>query len=162
MTSPSAPRRLIVNADDFGRSRAVNEAVIRAHREGILTSASLMVNEPAAREAAALARDNPRLGVGLHLTLLCGRSALPPEEIPGLVNARQEFRAGSARAGWRFFFQRGLLEQLRSEIHAQFDKFRARACPWTTSTATSISTSTRPSSASSWRTPPNSGSSACA
>ena len=42
----SAPRRLIVNADDFGRSAAINQAVIRAHREGILTTASLMVNEP--------------------------------------------------------------------------------------------------------------------
>ena len=71
----STPRRLIVNADDFGRSRSINEAVIRAHREGILTSASLMVNEPACGEAVALARENPDLCVGLHLSLLCGRSA---------------------------------------------------------------------------------------
>jgi hopanoid biosynthesis associated protein HpnK len=129
MTSPRAPRRLIVNADDFGRSEAVNEAVIRAHREGILTSASLMVNEPAAREAAALARENPRLGVGLHLTLLLGRSALPLERIPGLVDARQEFCAGPVRAGLRFFFQRSLFEQLRAEVHAQFDRFRATGLP---------------------------------
>ena len=47
-------RRLVVNADDFGRSQSINQAVIRAHREGILTSASLMVNEPRAAEAAAL------------------------------------------------------------------------------------------------------------
>src|ERR1051325_8571977 len=52
-------RRLIVNADDFGRSSSINAAVIRAHREGILTSASLMVNEPAFAEAVALARQNP-------------------------------------------------------------------------------------------------------
>jgi hopanoid biosynthesis associated protein HpnK len=129
MTPPSAPRRLIVNADDFGRSGAVNQAVVRAHREGILTSASLMVNEPATDEAVALARENPRLGVGLHLTLLFGHSALPPEKIPGLVNARQEFGASPARAGWRFFFQRDLLGQLRSEIHAQFQKFRATGLP---------------------------------
>jgi hopanoid biosynthesis associated protein HpnK len=129
MTSPSAPRRLIVNADDFGRSGAVNQAVVRAHREGILTCASLMVNEPAADEAVALARENPRLGVGLHLTLLFGHSALPRERIPGLVNARQEFGADPVRAGWRFFFQRGLLGQLRAEIHAQFQKFRATGLP---------------------------------
>ena len=79
----SQPRRLIVNADDFGRSASINQAVIRAHREGILTTTSLMVNEPAFEEAVALARENPTLGVGLHLTLLCGHSALPPEEIPG-------------------------------------------------------------------------------
>jgi hopanoid biosynthesis associated protein HpnK len=129
MTSPSTPRRLIVNADDFGRSGAVNQAVIRAHREGILTSASLMVNEPATDEAVALARHNPRLGVGLHLTLLFGHSALPPDEIPGLVNARREFGVAPVRAGWRFFFQRDLREQLRNEIHAQFREFRATGLP---------------------------------
>ena len=69
-------KRLIVNADDFGLSRSVNEAVIRAHREGILTSASLMVNESGFDEAVRLAKENPRLGVGLHLTLLMGHSAL--------------------------------------------------------------------------------------
>ena len=66
----SAALRLIVNADDFGLSPSVNAAVIRAHREGILTSASLMVNEPGFDEAVKLAQENPRLGVGLHLTLL--------------------------------------------------------------------------------------------
>src|ERR1041384_1807606 len=87
---PSA-RRLIVNADDFGRSASINQAVIRAHREGILTTASLMVNEPAFAEAVALAKVNPRLGVGLHLTLLCGHSALSAEKIPRLVNPQNQF-----------------------------------------------------------------------
>jgi predicted glycoside hydrolase/deacetylase ChbG (UPF0249 family) len=91
MAPPDARRRLIVNADDFGASTAVNQAVIRAHREGILTTASLMVNEPGFAEAVSLARENPRLGVGLHLTLLQGHAALPPEKIPGLVNACGEF-----------------------------------------------------------------------
>src|ERR1041384_5790513 len=98
-------RRLIVNADDFGRSASINTAVVRAHREGILTSASLMVHEPAVDEARApardnqpafdeaveLARQNPNLGVGLHLTLLCGHAALSREKIPGLINDRGEF-----------------------------------------------------------------------
>jgi len=84
-------RRLIVNADDFGRSPSINEAVIRAHREGILTSASLMVNEPASDAAVELARQNPSLGVGLHLTLVLGHATLPPQEIPGIVNECGEF-----------------------------------------------------------------------
>jgi chitin disaccharide deacetylase len=125
----SGPRRLIVNADDFGRSASINRAVIRAHREGVLTTASLMVNEPAFEEAVALARDNPTLGVGLHLTLLCGHSALPPAQIPGLVNARGEFSTNPASAGCRYFFRRSLREQLRREIHAQFQKFRAARLP---------------------------------
>ena len=118
-------RRLIVNADDFGLSPSVNAAVIRAHRDGILTTASLMVNEPACAEAVQLARDNPRLGVGLHLTLLLGHSALPPSKIPGLVNALGQFSSSPVGVGINYFFQRSLREQLRAEIHAQFEKFHA-------------------------------------
>src|SRR6187549_3013840 len=105
MARLDARRRLIVNADDFGRSRSINEAVVRAHREGILTTASLMVNEPACADAVALARQNPRLGVGLHLTLLCGHSALPPERIPGLVDEAGRFSDHPAAVGFRYFFQ---------------------------------------------------------
>lgn len=125
----SPVRRLIVNADDFGRSHSINQAVLRAHREGILMSASLMVNEPDAAEAIALAKENPKLGVGLHLTLLCGRSGLPPEKIPGLVNARGEFSHNPVRVGFRYFVRRGLREQLRAEIHEQFTRFRASGLP---------------------------------
>lgn len=121
--------RLIVNADDFGRSRSINEAVIRAHREGILMSASLMVNEPAFDEAVALAKENPKLGVGLHLTLLCGHSALPEERIPGLVNARREFGNDPVGAGFRYFVNLRLREQLRAEINAQFAKFHTAGLP---------------------------------
>jgi hopanoid biosynthesis associated protein HpnK len=118
-------RRLIVNADDFGLSHSVNEAVIRAHREGILTTTSLMVNEAGFEEAVGLAKENPRLGVGLHLTLLHGHSALSPDKIPGLVDARGEFSRSPVSVGMNYFFKRGLREQLRAEIHAQFGKFRA-------------------------------------
>lgn len=125
MDRPDAVRRLIVNADDFGRSPSINTAVLRAHREGILTTASLMVNEPACAEAVALAREEPRLGVGLHLTLLCGRAALSPREIPGLVNERGEFSYDPVRTGFRYFARRDLRGQLRAEIRAQFARFRA-------------------------------------
>jgi hopanoid biosynthesis associated protein HpnK len=121
----TANRRLIVNADDFGRSASINTAVIRAHREGILTSASLMVNETSCGEAVELAKQNPGLGVGLHLTLLMGHSALSPAEIPGLVNAQSEFLNDPVQVGFQYFFRRGLREQLRKEIHAQFARFRA-------------------------------------
>lgn len=120
-----SPHRLIVNADDFGLSASVNTAVIRAHRDGILTTASLMVNEPGFDEAVKLACENPRLGVGLHLTLLHGHSALSAEKIPGLVNAQGEFSNSPVGVGLNYFFKRNLREQLRAEIHAQFEKFRA-------------------------------------
>jgi len=59
-------RHLIVNADDFGQSHGVNRGVIEAHERGIVTSASLMVRWPAARDAASYARRHPELSVGLH------------------------------------------------------------------------------------------------
>jgi predicted glycoside hydrolase/deacetylase ChbG (UPF0249 family) len=62
-------KRLIVNADDLGLSAGVNAGIVEAHRRGIVTSASLMVRQPAAEEAARLARRLPRLGVGLHIDL---------------------------------------------------------------------------------------------
>jgi hopanoid biosynthesis associated protein HpnK len=114
-----------VNADDFGLSVSVNAAVIRAHREGILTTASLMVNEPGFTEAVALAKENPKLGVGLHLTLLHGHAALPAEQIPGLVNTRGEFSNSPVGVGMAYYFKPSLREQLRAEIRAQFQKFHA-------------------------------------
>lgn len=117
-------RRLIVNADDFGRSTAINQAVLRAHREGILTTASLMVNGTAFEEAVEIARQNPQLGVGLHLTLICGYSTLGAREIPGLVDDRRAFRDDPVRTGFRYFARRELRAPLRREIAAQFEKFQ--------------------------------------
>jgi hopanoid biosynthesis associated protein HpnK len=125
MGRPDAARRLIVNADDFGRSHSINQAVIRAHREGILTTASLMVNGQAADEAVELARQNPRLGTGLHLTLVCGTSALKPSEIPGLVDGDRSFSNNPIATGVRYFFHFSLRSPLEREIRAQFERFRA-------------------------------------
>jgi hopanoid biosynthesis associated protein HpnK len=123
MASAKPRRRLIVNADDFGASESINAAVIDAHQRGILTTASLMVNGDAAAEAVGLAKANPRLGVGLHLTLCCGASALPPAQIPALVNARGEFRKSPVAAGMTYFFSPAARRQLAPEIRAQFDEF---------------------------------------
>jgi hopanoid biosynthesis associated protein HpnK len=84
-----------------------------------------MVNESGFDEAVKLAKENPKLGVGLHLTLLQGHSALPPEKIPGLVNSRGEFSNCPVGVGLNYFFNRNLREQFRAEIHAQFEKFHA-------------------------------------
>jgi hopanoid biosynthesis associated protein HpnK len=129
MAPHDAVRRLIVNADDFGRSHAINQAVLRAHHEGILTTASLMVNGAAAEEAVALAHRNPRLGVGLHLTLASGRSALKPTQIPGLVDNHLHFTNYPVWAGLKYFFRPALRHQLRHEIDGQFQKFRRTGLP---------------------------------
>lgn len=116
---------LIINADDFGSSTAVNRAVIRGWREGILTSASLMVTGAAFDEAVELARQNPGLQVGLHLTLVQGRSVLDHGGFPSLTDHRGEFPFDPVLAGMRIFFLKALHRQLRSEIEAQLEKFAA-------------------------------------
>src|SRR4030095_16971217 len=97
---PAPTRRLIVNADDFGRSSSINRAVIQAHQRGILTTASLMVNGVAADEAVALAHEHPCLGVGLHLTVSHGTSALSHFEIPDIVDASQNFSRDAPGVGF--------------------------------------------------------------
>ena len=120
-----ARRRVIVTADDFGLAVPVNEAVERAHREGVLTTASLMVAEAAAGDAIRRARTLPSLGVGLHVVLVAGRPVLPPERIPDLVERDGQFTTDLARAGVRFFFRPRIRAQLEAEIRAQFAAFAA-------------------------------------
>jgi hopanoid biosynthesis associated protein HpnK len=118
-------RRLIICADDFGLDLAVNEAVEKAHREGVLTTASLMVGAPAAKDAVARARRLPHLRVGLHLVLVDGHAVLPTGEIHSLVDTDGRFDRNMARAGVRFFFSPQARAQLKAEIRAQFEGFRA-------------------------------------
>lgn len=118
-------KRLIVCADDFGLDPAVNAAVEMAHRDGILTTASLMVGAPAAAEAVALARRLPRLRVGLHLDLVDGRPLSPPAAMRGLIGRDGRFDRNMARAGLRFFFSPPAKRRLAREIRAQFEAFAA-------------------------------------
>jgi len=120
-----AAHALIINGDDFGSSEAVNRAILHAYREGVLTSASLMVNEPAAQQAVEIAREHPGLAVGLHLSLVLGRSALQPEEIPHLVNSRGVFSLSPFRAGMNYYFSPPARREVRREMRAQFEKFAA-------------------------------------
>jgi predicted glycoside hydrolase/deacetylase ChbG (UPF0249 family) len=112
-------KRLIVNADDFGRTPGVNRGVVEAHARGIVTSASLMVNYPAAADAARLTQQHPELGVGLHLQLTGGGlPALPPDQVPTLLDATGRFHAkpealATAHPG-----------QILAEARAQLRRFR--------------------------------------
>lgn len=107
-------RRLLLTGDDFGRSASVNAAIEHWHRAGALTHASLMVNEPGVDEAVEIARRNPDLRVGLHLTLCDGRAS------DGRMMQRSP-----ALSGLKFAFFPGARSWLRREIAAQFAKFRA-------------------------------------
>jgi hopanoid biosynthesis associated protein HpnK len=122
-------RRVTLTADDFGLSEAVNEGVERAHREGVLTAASLMVGAPAAADAVARARRMPGLRVGLHLVAVEGPAVLPPSAIPALVGADGWFPAGQGRLGVRYFCLPWVRAQLAAEMRAQFEAFAATGLP---------------------------------
>ena len=116
---------LIVTADDFGLSESVNEGIERAHRDGILTSASLMVAGPAAADAVRRARAMPGLRVGLHLVVIEGPAMLPATEIPALVDWGGMFPSDQLGLGWRYFARPAVRAQLAAEIRAQFAAFSA-------------------------------------
>lgn len=122
-------KRLIVTADDFGMSLAVNEAVEDAHRHGILSAASLMVTGDAAADAVMRARQMPTLGVGLHLVLVDGKPALPPAQLPHLVDSLGKFPNALAPLGARIFFNMAARRQVAAEIRAQLMVFRATGLP---------------------------------
>lgn len=122
-------RQLIVNGDDFGFSSGVNQAIIAAHEQGILTSTSLMVTGDAFAEAVALAKAHPKLAVGLHLVLACGRSVLLPTQIPHLVDAQGNFSNQPEKAGLYYQFSGAAQRELPLEIRAQLEKFYQTGLP---------------------------------
>jgi chitin disaccharide deacetylase len=94
----SATRKyLIVNGDDFGASRGINRGILEAHRCGVLTSASLLVDFPASREAASLAREAPELSLGLHIDL--DRFALSRGALACRVELQRQLRLFQALTG---------------------------------------------------------------
>jgi hopanoid biosynthesis associated protein HpnK len=108
--------RLIVNADDFGLTSGVNRAIVELHRAGVLTSATLMARAAATEEAIELARATPSLGVGCHVVLVDGEPALPPRELPTLVNQR----TGRFQPTFGAFLQRLMTGRIRAgEIEAE-------------------------------------------
>ena len=101
-------RRLIINADDFGLCEGVNRAVVQAHTRGVLTSATIMVNMPGARDAVELARGLASLGVGVHLNLTEGQPVSTDVAVSCLVNADGCFAHRPAKLA--------LLSVARSEV----------------------------------------------
>ncbi|HZZ00996.1 MAG TPA: hopanoid biosynthesis-associated protein HpnK [Candidatus Baltobacteraceae bacterium] len=118
-------KRVIFNADDFGISPEVNEAIEIASRNGVLRAASLMVGAPAFDDAVERARRLPSLAVGLHVVLVHGRPVLPPERIPAIVGRDGLLLTDLVGAGVTFFFRPSAARQLEAEIRAQFERFVA-------------------------------------
>lgn len=123
-------KAIILNADDFGASAQVNAAILRAHQEGVLTSASLMVGGAAWEEAVQIARANPRLGVGLHLVVTQECTILPREEVPRITDAQGHLDSNLFRANFRYTFSRNAQRELRREMETQFARFASTGLNW--------------------------------
>jgi predicted glycoside hydrolase/deacetylase ChbG (UPF0249 family) len=113
-------RRLIVNADDYGRSPGVSRGILQAHRGGIVTSTTVMINQPGVEPQLEEALACGDLGIGLHLVFSAWRPLLPPARIPSLVRSD-----GSFLDQHTLWAQAGRIpqDQLGAELAAQMDRF---------------------------------------
>ncbi len=107
----------------------INEAIERAHKEGILTAASLMVGSPAAADAVRRARALPSLKVGLHVVVVRGLAMLSHEAIPLIADRAGMLPTDLFHAGVLFFFNGAARRQLEAEIRAQFEAYRVTGLP---------------------------------
>ena len=117
-------KQVILNADDFGLTRGINDGVIRAHLDGILTSATLMATGPAFEDAVEKAKANPKLGVGCHLVLTGGISVAPPQEIPTLASPEGQLPETLASFVARVTSGRIRSSDIETEVRAQIDRIR--------------------------------------
>ena len=115
-------KRLVVNADDFGLTESVNRGIIAAHRDGILTSTSLLANGLAAGQAIASSQQFPELSVGVHLNISEGKPVSPAGQVSTLVNERGELHLKPLPMWIRIVRRQVNLEDIRTECRAQILK----------------------------------------
>lgn len=120
-------KQLIVNADDFGLHPLINAGIIKGHQEGFITSTSLMPSAPCWQEAVRLAKENPRLGIGVHLTLVGGvPSVLPKEKVSSLLDDDGLFLPDYVAFAKRYYGGAVKRSELEAELRAQLE--RALSC----------------------------------
>jgi predicted glycoside hydrolase/deacetylase ChbG (UPF0249 family) len=125
----AAATRLVVNADDFGQSPGVSRGIVRAHREGVVTSTSVLGNCTDLPAACALLAEAPTLGVGVHLTLVGGRPISPVGRVGSLTDAQGSFprRAQDFFTSW----MKGHIQvdEIETEFDAQVARLRDAGLP---------------------------------
>jgi predicted glycoside hydrolase/deacetylase ChbG (UPF0249 family) len=112
-------RRIIINADDFGLCTGINKAIQQAHKHGVLTSATIMTNMPAAEEALNMAKKMPNLGIGVHLNLCKGRPLSKEPEVEMLLNADGQFAASLLRLSLLSVIKHRFRNAIRTELACQ-------------------------------------------
>lgn len=116
-------KQLIVNADDFGLHPLINAGIIKGHQEGFITSTSLMPSALCWQEAVRLAKENPRLGIGVHLTLVGGvPSVLPKEKVSSLLDDDGLFLPDYVAFAKRYYGGAVKRSELEAELRAQLER----------------------------------------
>ena len=110
---------LIVNADDYGLDEDINRGIILAYSKGIVTSTTILANGEAFFPGVHALKENPGLGVGIHLTLVNGKSISPPNEIPSLIKGDGEFFRSYQEFLLRFLTGKIKLKEIRHEWENQ-------------------------------------------
>ena len=121
----AAQIRLVVNADDFGMSQSISRGVLRAHRDGIVTSTSLLGNCADIDIARALLAEAPSLGVGVHLALVQGTPVADPASVPSLLGPDGRFPPSAADFIAAWTKRRIVAEEVEREFDAQVARARA-------------------------------------
>jgi hopanoid biosynthesis associated protein HpnK len=130
-------RRLIINADDFGLTAGVNRAIVEAHENGVVSSATLMANGQAFAQAVSLAQSTPGLGVGCHVVLVDGAPLLPQTQVHSLLDGSgnsagdARFREGISKFGALAMLGRLAADEIEAEASAQIRKLQASGIPVT-------------------------------
>ena len=118
-------RNLIVNADDLGWTQGVNRGIAEAHRNGIVTSTSLLANGCAFEEGVQSALQSPRLGVGVHLNLSDGKPLAPARQVKSLLDENGNFSGGPETLLFRLTAKSLDAREVELEWNAQIEKVRA-------------------------------------
>ena len=113
-------KKLIINADDFGLNKGVNQAICELYELGVVSSVSCMINKPAWPQAADYLRRHPEFGAGVHLVFNDGYPVLPQEQVPAILGKDGQFLTDSQI---RWGFRPGTNKQLRAEFRAQIDQY---------------------------------------
>ena len=117
-------KKIIINADDFGRHELINRAVEKAFRTGCLKSATIMAGGKFFDDAVKIIKNNLGLGVGIHFTLANGFPILPPEKIPSLVTEDGIFYENYVVFLKKYFQGKISHDEIKSELAAQLEKIQ--------------------------------------
>lgn len=109
--------KLIINADDFGYSKAVNLGILECYKNGVVSSTTLMTNMPGAEHAFELMKENPGLGVGIHMVLSAGKPIR--DDVSSLVDESGNFRRGED------LLTNATIEDVEKEFASQMERFIA-------------------------------------